>query len=64
MLVPFLALTAITCGTGWFFSRITIKTILCFMEEKKHTLPTDEELKACTKRVVEETLTLRKKSKH
>lgn len=47
-----LAIVAVGCALGWFFANISFKTILCFMAEKGYTLPTDEELKACTHQVI------------
>ena len=55
--------TTLTCAAGWFFAKITVKTLLCFMDEKGCTLPTKQELKACSRKAVEDTLTLHRKNK-
>lgn len=43
------------CAAGWFFNKLAVKILLCFMKEKNYTLPTDAELKACSHKVVCET---------
>ena len=55
--------TTMVCAAGWFFAKITVKTLLCFMDEKGYTLPTEQELKACSRKAVEDTFTLSQKNK-
>lgn len=59
-----LAILAVVCALGWFFSKQSIKIILCYMKEKGYEPPTDAELRACSQKVIEETFTLSRKNKH
>ena len=54
---------AVACAAGWFFSRQSVKIILCYMKEKGYAPPTDAELKACVRKVVKETFTFGRKNK-
>lgn len=53
MLSIVLGLIAAVCAAGWFFSRLSVKIILCYMKEKGYAPPTDAELKTCTRKVTE-----------
>ena len=53
MLPIVLGMVAVVCATGWFFSRLSVKIILCYMKEKGYAPPTDAELKTCTRKVTE-----------
>lgn len=61
----FLALGVITgiCAVGWFFSRLSTKIILCFIKEKGYALPTDAELKVCSRKVVKSLFTLGRRNR-
>lgn len=50
-----LAAMAMVCAAGWFFSWLSTRILLCFMREKGYTPPTREELRACSRKTVEET---------
>ena len=63
MLYIVLAAAAAICAGGWFFTRISIKIILYYMQEKGCTLPTDTELKACSRKAVKDTFTFGRKNK-
>lgn len=41
----------------WFFTNLSLKTIVCFMKEKNYTPPTRSELKACSRKAVEKMFT-------
>lgn len=51
MLSIVLSLIAAVCAAGCFFSRLSVKIILCYMKEKGYAPPTDTELKTCTRKV-------------
>lgn len=51
------------CAVGWFFSRLSAKIIIFYMKEKGYTLPTDAELKACSRKATEDTFTFGWKNK-
>lgn len=55
MALLFLATTAV-CAAGWFCSRLSVMTLLYFLEEKNCTLPTKDELKACSRKAAERML--------
>lgn len=54
MLSIVLGLIAAVCAAGWFFSRLTVKIILCYMKEKDYAPPTNAEVKTCTRKVTAE----------
>lgn len=46
-----LFVSTLICAGGWFFSSLTTKIILHFMETKGYPMPTREELKASSQEV-------------
>jgi len=50
------AIVAIICAVGWFLSWIRALTLICFLDEKNYTLPTEQELKACSRKATERAL--------
>ena len=53
------------CGAvGWIVNRLSVITLLCFMEEKGYTPPTESELKACSREAVKRMFTLNWRDRH
>lgn len=48
---------AIVCAARWFANYLAFQTILAFIELKNYTLPTKEELKACSQKAVKRIFT-------
>ncbi len=51
-----LLLTTIICAIGWLKNHITALTLAYFMKKKGYTQPDDEEIRECTRWVVERLL--------
>lgn len=56
MLTTLLLISTLVCATGWFGSKLSTMTLLHFMGEKGYTLPTQTELKACSRKAAEQIL--------
>ncbi|MDE7261061.1 MAG: hypothetical protein K2N78_03225 [Oscillospiraceae bacterium] len=56
MLAAILGIATVVCAAGWFGSRLSTMTLLHFMGEKGYALPTDAELKACSRKAAEQML--------
>ena len=56
MLYILLGVIAAVCAAGWLVSRISIMTLLWYMQEKGCPLPTDKDLKAGSKFIAEHIL--------
>lgn len=48
---------AVACAVEWLLSRISIMTLLWYLQEKSYPLPNDEELKEGTQYVVKHIIT-------
>lgn len=58
-----LCAVAIVCACGWFFNKLSVKILLCFMQGKGYTPPTKSELKACSRKVVEQLFTFDRRNR-
>ena len=54
MLTAILGITTVVCAVCLFFSRVTIKTILYCWRDRGYPLPTDKEIHANTRKVIDE----------
>ena len=52
MVYLLLAVITIVCGIGWLTADISVKALIRYMEIKEYTLPTAEDVAACTRWVV------------
>lgn len=46
------AVAAVICGIGWLCYWVSTAALIMYMIGKEYTLPTDEELRACTAEVI------------
>lgn len=54
MLTVIFAIGAVVCALGWFFTRLSVMTLLHFMGKKGYTMPTRAELKECSHEAAED----------
>ena len=48
--------TTIICAVGWFKNCVAAKAMVKYFCDKNYTLPSDEEMAACTRWAVKKTL--------
>lgn len=52
MVTAILVIAATVCAIGWLTADISVKALIRYMETKEYTLPTAEDVAACTRWVV------------
>lgn len=48
-MIVFFAVTTIICAVGWVVTRVSLITVLWYMNERKYPFPNDAEMKKGTK---------------
>lgn len=61
MLTVILGITTVICAVGWFFSRVTIKTLLYCWKDRGYPLPTDAEINNNGRKALEKIFTFSRK---
>lgn len=54
MLTAFFVVTTAVCAIGWLVTRIAANALVLYIKEKGYMPPSEDETKACVKRVVTE----------
>lgn len=59
MLTTLLGVAAVVCAIGWLKNRLALLTILYYIMWKELPAPSDEQIKHCTKKVVQKILRIK-----